>query len=265
VTILQLDKAAPGSTKVPTGLEPAALVARNVSCWFGTHKVLERISLVMQPRRVTALIGPSGCGKSTFLRSLNRLHELIPGAALAGSVEIDGVDIYGPQTKVTETRLRIGMVFQKPNPFPSMTIAQNVLSGLRLSGTKTSDRDSLVEDSLRRAGLWKETRNRLNTPGAALSGGQQQRLCIAVLGPRPHLHPGDRGDHHRAQARHDDRHRHPQHAAGSAGVRRLRPVPHRQRGRPGPDRGERADHRPFLEPAPPADCRLRKWSLRLSR
>src|SRR5207302_3305413 len=136
---------------VAVGLAP--LVAKDVSCWFGSHKVLERVSLEMQASRVTALIGPSGCGKSTFLRSLNRLHELIPGAALSGSIELDGVNIYGPGVKVTETRLRIGMVFQKPNPFPSMTIAQNVLSGLRLSGTKISDRDFIVEDSLRRAGL----------------------------------------------------------------------------------------------------------------
>ena len=115
---------------------------------------------------MTALIGPSGCGKSTFLRILNRMHELIPSAALSGSVELDDVDIYGPSVRVTETRLRIGMVFQRPNPFPSMTIAQNVLSGLRLSGTKVRNPDALVKDCLERAGLWKETRNRLNEAGA---------------------------------------------------------------------------------------------------
>jgi phosphate transport system ATP-binding protein len=155
------------------------MVADRVSAWFGTRKVLDRISLEMPVHRVTALIGPSGCGKSTFLRVLNRMHELIPGASLSGSVLIDGVDIYGSQLRVTETRLRVGMVFQKPNPFPTMSIAENVLSGLKLSGTKFQNGDDLVESSLRRAGLWNEVRNRLNSLGGALSGGQQQRLCIA--------------------------------------------------------------------------------------
>jgi len=158
----------------------SALVADSVSAWFGSHKVLERISLAMRPNEVTALIGPSGCGKSTFLRILNRMHELVPSAALSGKVELDGVDIYGPQLRVTETRLKIGMVFQKPNPFPTMTIEENVLSGLKLSGTKASmDKKALVESCLRRAGLWEEVKNRLNALGGALSGGQQQRLCIA--------------------------------------------------------------------------------------
>ena len=166
----------------------APLQATNVSAWFGKHKVLERISLTMEQGKVTALIGPSGCGKSTFLRILNRMHELVPGAALSGTVALDGVDIYGPALRVTETRLRIGMVFQKPNPFPSMTIAQNVLSGLRLSGLKVANRDALVKDCLERAGLWRETRNRLNQAGGALSGGQQQRLCIArALAVRPRV------------------------------------------------------------------------------
>jgi phosphate transport system ATP-binding protein len=164
----------------------SGLRATNVSAWFGTKKVLERVTLSMEPGKVTALIGPSGCGKSTFLRILNRMHELIPSAALSGSVELDNVDIYGPSVRVTDTRLRIGMVFQRPNPFPSMTIAQNVLAGLRLSGTKVRNPDALVKDCLQRAGLWKETRNRLNEAGAALSGGQQQRLCIArALAVRP--------------------------------------------------------------------------------
>ncbi|HEY5025776.1 MAG TPA: phosphate ABC transporter ATP-binding protein [Acidimicrobiales bacterium] len=166
----------------------AGLVARDVSAWFGKNKVLERISLSMEPGKVTALIGPSGCGKSTFLRILNRMHELIPGAALAGSVTLDDVDIYGPAVPVTQTRLRIGMVFQRPNPFPSMTIAQNVLSGLRLSGLKTQNPDALVQECLERAGLWREARNRLNEPGGAISGGQQQRLCIArALAVRPQV------------------------------------------------------------------------------
>ncbi|MHB8681856.1 MAG: phosphate ABC transporter ATP-binding protein [Acidimicrobiales bacterium] len=166
----------------------SSLVARDVSAWFGSNKVLERVSLVMEPAKVTALIGPSGCGKSTFLRILNRMHELIPSARLSGSVELDGVQIYDPSVRVTETRLRIGMVFQRPNPFPSMTIAQNVLAGLRLAGLRVSNRDALVKECLERAGLWRETRNRLNESGAALSGGQQQRLCIArALAVRPRV------------------------------------------------------------------------------
>jgi phosphate transport system ATP-binding protein len=166
----------------------ATLASTNVSAWFGTNKVLERVTLTMEPGKVTALIGPSGCGKSTFLRILNRMHELVPSAALSGSVTLDGVDIYGRTLRVTETRLRIGMVFQRPNPFPSMTIAQNVLAGLRLSGRKTANADALVQECLERAGLWREARNRLNEAGAALSGGQQQRLCIArALAVRPRV------------------------------------------------------------------------------
>jgi phosphate transport system ATP-binding protein len=164
----------------------SSLVATDVSAWFGSHKVLERISLSMEAGKVTALIGPSGCGKSTFLRILNRMHELVPTAALSGSIALDGVDIYGPALRVTDTRLKIGMVFQRPNPFPSMTIAQNVLAGLRLSGTKVTNPDALVKDCLERAGLWREAKSRLNQAGAALSGGQQQRLCIArALAVRP--------------------------------------------------------------------------------
>jgi phosphate transport system ATP-binding protein len=164
------------------------LVAEGVSAWFGAHKVLEQVNLQMAPRRVTALIGPSGCGKSTFLRILNRMHELVPGALLAGSVLLDGADIYGPGQRPIQTRRRIGMVFQKPNPFPAMTVYDNVLSGLSLSGKKGRDNDDLVEESLVRAGLWKEVRNRLRHPGGALSGGQQQRLCIArALAVKPEV------------------------------------------------------------------------------
>ena len=155
------------------------LEARNVSAWFGDHKVLERVSLNMQPGRVTALIGPSGCGKSTFLRILNRMHEMVRGAALAGEVLLAGEDIYDPRTRSSEVRRRIGMVFQKPNPFPAMSIYDNVASGLKLAGIKVKNKDQMVEVSLRRAGLWGEVQRRLRTPGGALSGGQQQRLCIA--------------------------------------------------------------------------------------
>ncbi|MGD0554745.1 MAG: phosphate ABC transporter ATP-binding protein [Streptosporangiaceae bacterium] len=156
-----------------------ALEAREVSAWFGAHKVLERVSLTMEAGTVTALIGPSGCGKSTFLRILNRMHELTRSAALAGEVLLAGEDIYDASQRPQKVRQRIGMVFQKPNPFPAMTIYENVISGLKLAGMRVADKDGLVEYCLRRAGLWDEVRRRLNTPGGALSGGQQQRLCIA--------------------------------------------------------------------------------------
>jgi phosphate transport system ATP-binding protein len=157
----------------------AGLEARQVSAWFGKHKVLQRVSLAMPPGTVTALIGPSGCGKSTFLRILNRMHEMIPGAQLSGEVLLAGQDIYHPGQRPQHVRSRIGMVFQKPNPFPTMSIYDNVISGLRLAGIRARDKDDLVESCLRRAGLWDEVRSRLSTPGGALSGGQQQRLCIA--------------------------------------------------------------------------------------
>jgi phosphate transport system ATP-binding protein len=159
----------------------AHLDAVNISAWFGTTKVLERVNLSMPPGVVTALIGPSGCGKSTFLRILNRMHELVPSAKLAGEVRLNGSDIYNPSKRITETRRRIGMVFQKPNPFPTLSIGDNVVEGLKLNGTKISrnDRADLIERSLSRAGLWLEVKDRLDTPGASLSGGQQQRLCIA--------------------------------------------------------------------------------------
>jgi phosphate transport system ATP-binding protein len=155
------------------------LEASNVSAWFSGRKVLERVSLHMEPGRVTALIGPSGCGKSTFLRILNRMHEMIKGAQLAGQVLLAGHDIYDPVVRPAEVRRRIGMVFQKPNPFPAMSIYDNVASGLKLSGIKAPDTADIVESSLRRAGLWEEVHRRLRSPGGALSGGQQQRLCIA--------------------------------------------------------------------------------------
>ena len=157
----------------------ASLEARGACAWFGDHLVLEDVDLVMPAGQVTALIGPSGCGKSTFLRLLNRMHELIPGAALDGKILLDGEDIYAPGRRAQEVRVRVGMVFQKPNPFPAMTIRDNVLSGLKLARIRCDARDDLVEQSLVRAGLWREVRDRLDRPGGALSGGQQQRLCIA--------------------------------------------------------------------------------------
>jgi phosphate transport system ATP-binding protein len=166
----------------------STLSARNVSAWFGNHKVLERVSLTMAAGEVTALIGPSGCGKSTFLRILNRMHELVPSASLAGEVALDGMDIYESGRRITDTRKRIGMVFQKPNPFPAMSIEENVTAGLKLTGTSVSRRGKgeLIEECLTRASLWNEVKDRLKSPGGALSGGQQQRLCIArSLAVRP--------------------------------------------------------------------------------
>ncbi len=155
----------------------AALQTVEACAWFGDHLVLEGVSLMMPAGQVTALIGPSGCGKSTYLRLLNRMHELVPGAAMDGEVLLDGVDIYGMRAQ--QVRTRIGMVFQKPNPFPAMSVRDNVLAGLKLTRIKCDDTDALVEESLQRASLWKEVRDRLDRPGGALSGGQQQRLCIA--------------------------------------------------------------------------------------
>jgi len=168
----------------------ASLDARDVSAWFGDHKVLDRVSLTMPAQRVTALIGPSGCGKSTFLRILNRMHELVGTASLAGQVLLDGQDIYDRGRRITQARREIGMVFQKPNPFPAMSIYDNVLAGLKMNGVKAGrdQRDDLVEECLTKAGLWREVRDRLRQPGGALSGGQQQRLCIArSLAVRPRV------------------------------------------------------------------------------
>ena len=173
----------PGNRALGVGLE-----ARGVHAWFGDKHVLSGVSLDFWPGTVTALIGPSGCGKSTFIRTLNRMHEFIPGAAMAGDVLLNGEDIYAPGVDVTKIRLKVGMVFQKPNPFPSMTIAENVLAGLKLAQLKSENKDDLLEECLERAGLWSEVKDRLNTHGGALSGGQQQRLCIArALAVRPQV------------------------------------------------------------------------------
>ncbi|MGW1759306.1 phosphate ABC transporter ATP-binding protein [Streptomyces mirabilis] len=174
----------------PGESNPATLEADSISAWFGDHKVLEHVSLTMPARKVTALIGPSGCGKSTFLRILNRMHELIGSASLAGRVLLDGEDIYDRGRRITHARRQIGMVFQKPNPFPAMSIYDNVTAGLKLGGIKAGreNKDWLVEECLTKAGLWKEVRDRLRQPGGALSGGQQQRLCIArSLAVRPRV------------------------------------------------------------------------------
>jgi phosphate transport system ATP-binding protein len=170
---------------VPTDIE---MSTQDLSVWFGKRKVLEGVNIDFPKRTVTALIGPSGCGKSTFIRTLNRLHELIPGAALAGSVMYEGRDIYDRDVDPVQIRLKIGMVFQKPNPFPSMTIRGNVLSGLKLSGMKRSNHDDIVEETLTAAGLWTEVKDRLGAAAGELSGGQAQRLVIArALAVQPHV------------------------------------------------------------------------------
>jgi len=155
------------------------LEAVGVHAWFGNHHALADVSLHFPENTVTGLIGPSGCGKSTFLRLLNRMHEFIPRSAMAGEVLFEGRDIYGPGVSPTEIRRRIGMVFQKPNPFPAMNIGENVVAGPKLARVRIDDRDALVEECLTRAGLWKEVKDRLDAPAGSLSGGQQQRLCIA--------------------------------------------------------------------------------------
>jgi phosphate transport system ATP-binding protein len=156
------------------------IVARDVNAYYGSFRAIADVSLSIEPKSVTALIGPSGCGKSTFLRTLNRLHEVIPGATVKGSVLIDDEDLYASGVDPVAVRRTVGMVFQRPNPFPTMSIYDNVAAGLRLNGTKGRQRlDEAVERSLRGANLWAEVKDRLGKPGAGLSGGQQQRLCIA--------------------------------------------------------------------------------------
>lgn len=154
----------------------------DLSAWYGDNTVIKSVSMAIPQHRVTAIIGPSGCGKSTFIRCLNRMHEFMPIAGMKGTVELDGVDIYGGNIDPVLVRRRVGMVFQKPNPFPMMSIRENVLAGLRLTGAKPAAGRSgseIVERELRGAALWEEVKDKLNARGVSLSGGQQQRLCIA--------------------------------------------------------------------------------------
>ncbi|MDO4791581.1 MAG: phosphate ABC transporter ATP-binding protein PstB [Buchananella hordeovulneris] len=154
---------------------------RNENIYYGNFLAVKDVNISIEPRHVTALIGPSGCGKSTFLRTLNRMHEVIPGARVEGEVIVDGINLYDPSVDAVQVRRTIGMVFQRPNPFPSMSIADNVLAGAKLNNRRMSksDAEELVESSLRGANLWNEVKDRLGRPGSSLSGGQQQRLCIA--------------------------------------------------------------------------------------
>ncbi|MDR7383767.1 phosphate ABC transporter ATP-binding protein PstB [Promicromonospora iranensis] len=153
----------------------------DMNIYYGDFLAVEGVSMTIDPKSVTAFIGPSGCGKTTFLRTLNRMHEVTPGARVEGSVELEGVDLYGDDIDPVAVRRNIGMVFQRPNPFPTMSIRDNVLAGVKLNNRKMSksDQDELVEGSLRGANLWNEVKDRLEKPGSGLSGGQQQRLCIA--------------------------------------------------------------------------------------
>ena len=176
------------SVTLPSVTSPAAAApappkfeARGLEAWFGDHRVLKGIDLAIAPRQVTAIIGPSGCGKSTFIRCLNRMHEMVPGARMAGRVLLDGEDAYGPDIDPVRLRRKVGMVFQKANPFPTMSIRDNVLAGLRLTGRKLGrpEAEAIVERALRGAALWDEVKDALKRPGTDLSGGQQQRLCIA--------------------------------------------------------------------------------------
>jgi phosphate transport system ATP-binding protein len=153
---------------------------KDVNIYYGKFHAVQSVNLSVPPRAVTAFIGPSGCGKSTVLRTINRMHEVIPGARVEGRVELDGEDIYRPGVDPVEVRRAVGMVFQRPNPFPTMSIRDNVVAGLKLQGVRDKARlDEVTERSLRGANLWKEVKDRLGKPGGSLSGGQQQRLCIA--------------------------------------------------------------------------------------
>jgi phosphate transport system ATP-binding protein len=160
---------------VPTRVDIVGLSAS-----YSSHQAIKDIDLVIDPKRITALIGPSGCGKSTLLRCINAMHMTVPGAGVTGRVEHDGVDIYSGDVDPVDVRRRVGMVFQRPNPFPTMSIFENVTAGLRLGRRgRPKGLEDIVERALRQAGLWKEVKDRLSKPGASLSGGQQQRLCIA--------------------------------------------------------------------------------------
>ena len=173
------------SDHAEANLRPDAAVAKakiradDVHAFYGAKEAIKGITLEVAEKQVTAFIGPSGCGKSTFLRCFNRMHEIVPGARVAGRVLLDGSDIYDADIDPVGVRRRVGMVFQKPNPFPTMSIRENVLAGLKLNGMKIADSDRLVEESLRQAALWDEVKDSLHMSGTSLSGGQQQRLCIA--------------------------------------------------------------------------------------
>jgi phosphate transport system ATP-binding protein len=175
------------SSEAPDRTTKGRITIDRLEAWYGSFRALREVTLAIEPHTVTAFIGPSGCGKSTFLRTLNRMHELVPGASVQGSIELDGVNVYADEVDPVRLRRVVGMVFQRPNPFPTMSIYDNVAAGLRLTGRPSrSDLDMIVERSLRRAALWDEVKDKLRENGTSLSGGQQQRLCIAralAVGP----------------------------------------------------------------------------------
>ncbi|MEO0064506.1 MAG: phosphate transporter ATP-binding protein [Chloroflexota bacterium] len=187
-SVSQVGASAPSSaTSAPaTSSTNPALLLENVSCWYGGFRAVREVSLAIPRNKVTALIGPSGCGKSTLLRSINRMNDLVPGFRMEGEIAFEGTSVHSRATDVIDLRRRVGMVFQKPNPFPK-SIFENVAFGLRLLG-ETTGIDALVEESLRAAALWDEVKDKLDQPGLSLSGGQQQRLCIArALAIRPEV------------------------------------------------------------------------------
>ena len=162
----------------------------DLDIFYGDFKAVSDVSMTINPQSVTAFIGPSGCGKSTLLRTINRMHEVVPGASVRGNIKLDGIDLYGRNVDPVAVRRTIGMVFQRPNPFPSMGIAENVLAGIQLNNGRLSRSAAadLVEEALTKANLWNEVKDRLDRPGASLSGGQQQRLCIArAIAMRPEV------------------------------------------------------------------------------
>jgi len=167
------------SASRPTDRSARRVELEGLTAYYGDNPAVQGVSLEFRPSEVTAIIGPSGCGKSTLVRCVNRMHEEIPGTRVEGAVKLDGEDIYGPGIDPVAVRAAIGMVFQKPNPFPTMSVFDNVAAGLRLTGKRGRNLNARVEAALRGAGLWDEVKDRLGKPGSALSGGQQQRLCIA--------------------------------------------------------------------------------------
>ena len=177
--MMRMTNAVPNQMVVQSSDE-TRLVIEKLNIFYGDTRVVHNVSLKIRTRKVTAIIGPSGCGKSTFIRCLNRMHEVTPGGRVEGKVLLDGEDLYGPGVDPVQVRRRIGMVFQKPNPFPTMSIHDNVVAGFKLNGYRNPNiLDEKVEKSLKMAALWDEVKDKLNRPGIDLSGGQQQRLCIA--------------------------------------------------------------------------------------
>ena len=255
---------------------------KDLNLYYGSFLAVKDVNVTIQPNRVTALIGSSGCGKSTFLRSINRMHELVAGARVEGEVSLDGQDIYADGVDPVAVRRQIGMVFQAPNPFPTMSIYDNVAAGLKLNSRKMkkADMDVVVEKSLRGAHLWEEVKDRLGKPGMGLSGGQQQRLCIAratavepdvllmdepasALDPIATLAIEDLVAELKNQVH--DRDGHPQHAAGCTSQRHDRLLQHRGQRTARAPRGNRRDREDLLEPAREGDRGLRQRPLRLDR